>query len=241
MAELGCLKDGHFNNLEVQNFTLNSAVTTSLEGPLQAAALTSTTDVTVGRNIIAASDQNTDVLTAVSGAASIISVGGGTATVQTPNLEVGVNLTVAGTSTFNDHLLGPPADTVSLNVLRGVSAANSFLNLASLDATVLLPNLQVAKSMLVSIESLSGAGNVDIDSTVTGFTTESAADAVALAPGSHGQLKFLYTATLAAGGHTTVVTAHGGAIVTFDAATSNAILLYVTNAWVMIGGNATLT
>ena len=86
---------------------------------------------------------------------------------------------------------------------------------------------------------LTGAGAVDITSQITHIVT-TAADALTLADGAEGQLKFIVMKTDGGDGTLTPANLGNGTTITFDDAGDCAELLFTNGAWYMIGGTATL-
>jgi hypothetical protein len=228
MAELGCLKDGHFNNLEVQNFTLNSALGTSLEGPLQAAGLTSTAALIVAAGVTCGSITSTGNLTvdgAVSGVTTL-AVGGAVSGVTTlaasntitasADVTVGTALTVAGPTTLNGLLHMP------------LAAGDSELTTATGASVALNPALSI----------------------VTAIDTEDTAAqdySVTLAAGTAGQIKIVFLRTRVTAADTVVITPTGtgsgligaNTIITLTAVGDSATLYYTgpTLGWLCLSIN----
>lgn len=92
-------------------------------------------------------------------------------------------------------------------------------------------------------ETLTGAGAASVACSLTEFVTAGVGDAVTLANGTSGQRKVLKMKTRTGGSDTTVVTPasfHSGSTITFDAVTDVAILEFVVDGWVFVGGTATV-
>ena len=90
-------------------------------------------------------------------------------------------------------------------------------------------------------QALTGGGAANVTAAVTAFTTNtdnSNANAVSLAAGIAGQIKFLYTKVEASSGQTTVVTPSSllgsSTTLTFDAVGDAAVLYYNGSAWVCL-------
>ena len=88
-------------------------------------------------------------------------------------------------------------------------------------------------------QSLSGAGAVDVTSAITELTT-TGADALTLADGVEGQMKFIVM--IADGGAGTLTRANplGFATLTFDDIGDSAQLLFQNGGWHFLGGLATV-
>ena len=88
-------------------------------------------------------------------------------------------------------------------------------------------------------QSLSGAGAVDIVNDLTLWTT-TGANAGTLADGAEGQRKHIICPTYVGDGTLTPSNLGNGSTITFGAAGTNAELIFLSSAWYMIGGSATL-
>jgi hypothetical protein len=76
-----------------------------------------------------------------------------------------------------------------------------------------------------SVQSLSGAGAVDLVNTVTEITT-TGADALTLANGTAGQVKIITMIADGGDGTLTPTTLHGGTTITFDDVGESVVLVY---------------
>jgi len=90
-----------------------------------------------------------------------------------------------------------------------------------------------------SASTRTGAGAIDITSTITWIVTDGA-DALTLADGAEGQIKFLVMKTDAGAGTLTPANLGNGTTITFDDVGDSALLLFTNAAWHMMGGTATL-
>jgi hypothetical protein len=86
---------------------------------------------------------------------------------------------------------------------------------------------------------LTGAGAVDTTSAVTHIVT-TAADALTLADGISGQIKWLVMITDGGDGTLTPTNLGNGTTITFDDVGDSALLLFTNDAWHFCGGTATL-
>lgn len=91
----------------------------------------------------------------------------------------------------------------------------------------------------VSLQTLTGAGAVNITSKTTAIVTTSA-DALTLADGVEGQEKFIFMKTDGGDGTLTPSNLGNGTTITFDDAGDTAHLLFSDGSWWMIAGTATL-
>ncbi len=91
----------------------------------------------------------------------------------------------------------------------------------------------------VTAQTLSGAGAVDIVTPITWIVT-TGADALTLADGAEGQVKYVVMKTDGGDGTLTPSNLGNGTTLTFDDAGDSAHLLFTNAAWYYMGGTATL-
>ena len=85
-------------------------------------------------------------------------------------------------------------------------------------------------------ETVSGAGAVSVDVPVTRLvTTASGGDALTLADGAEGQVKYIYMKTDGGDGTLTPTNLHDGTTITFDDANDDALLIFTDSAWKVVG------
>jgi hypothetical protein len=111
--------------------------------------------------------------------------------------------------------------------------------------TFVTPTLGVATATSVAtgpvfgtIQSLSGAGAVNITTLTTAFTSTATGNALTLANGAAGQLKTIVYVAEAAGGDTGVLTPAnlgGGTTITFNAVGDSVTLQFIGADWWVIG------
>jgi hypothetical protein len=117
--------------------------------------------------------------------------------------------------------------------------------------TLVTPTLGVATATSVAtgpvfgtIQSLSGAGAVNITTLTTAFTSTAAGNALTLADGAAGQLKMIVYVAEAAGGDTGVLTPTnlgGFTTITFNAIGDSCLLQFIgTDWWVISARGAAL-
>ena len=87
-----------------------------------------------------------------------------------------------------------------------------------------------------SIESVSGAGAVNITDLITEVTT-TGANALTLANGSAGQVKIITMIVDGGDGTLTPATLAGGTTITFADVGDGVVLVYGTAGWVVVGNN----
>ena len=93
-----------------------------------------------------------------------------------------------------------------------------------------------------SVQSLTGAGAVNLTDLITEITAENTGDALTLADGSAGQVKIIVYVAESAAGDTAVLTPTtlaGGTTITFDSVGDAATLVYsTTSGWTIVGSNS---
>lgn len=87
-----------------------------------------------------------------------------------------------------------------------------------------------------SVQSLSGAGAVNITDLITEVTT-TGADALTLANGASGQVKIITMIVDGGDGTLTPTTLAGGTTITFNDVGDGVVLVYGTAGWVVVGNN----
>ena len=87
-----------------------------------------------------------------------------------------------------------------------------------------------------SVQSLSGAGAVNITDLITEVTT-TGADALTLANGATGQVKIITMIVDGGDGTLTPTTLAGGTTITFNDVGDGVVLVYGTAGWVVVGNN----
>ena len=85
------------------------------------------------------------------------------------------------------------------------------------------------------VQSLSGAGAVDITNMVTSLTTTGASQALTLADGAAGQLKVITHTVDGGSAILTPTTKIGFSTITFTAVGDTATLVYTAAGWAIIG------
>jgi hypothetical protein len=111
--------------------------------------------------------------------------------------------------------------------------------------TFVTPTLGVATATSVAtgpvfgtVQSLSGAGAVNITTLTTAFTSTATGNALTLANGAAGQLKTIVYVAEAAGGDTGILTPAnlgGGTTITFNAVGDSVTLQFIGADWWVIG------
>lgn len=92
---------------------------------------------------------------------------------------------------------------------------------------------------LQGVQTLTGAGAVDLLSPITHLVT-TGANALTLANGEDGQIKYIVMKTDGGDGTLTPANLGNGTTLTFDAAGESAHLIFTNGNWYFMGGTATL-
>ena len=87
-----------------------------------------------------------------------------------------------------------------------------------------------------SVQSLSGAGAVNLTDLITEVTT-TGADALTLANGAAGQVKIITMIVDGGDGTLTPTTLAGGSTITFNDVGDGVVLVYGAAGWVVVGNN----
>ena len=91
-------------------------------------------------------------------------------------------------------------------------------------------------SITGGVESVSGAGALNLTDLITEVTT-TGADALTLANGSAGQVKIITMIVDGGDGTLTPATLAGGTTITFADVGDGVVLVYGTAGWVVVGNN----
>ena len=91
-------------------------------------------------------------------------------------------------------------------------------------------------SITGGVESVSGAGALNLTDLITEVTT-TGADALTLANGSSGQVKIITMIVDGGDGTLTPATLAGGTTITFNDVGDGVVLVYGTAGWVVVGNN----
>jgi hypothetical protein len=96
-------------------------------------------------------------------------------------------------------------------------------------------NSSFGTDVVLSTQSLSGAGAVDITNAFTSLTTTGAAQALTLADGSVGEMKVIVHTVDGGSAVLTPTTKIGFTTITFTAVGDSATLIYTSAGWAVIG------
>ena len=127
----------------------------------------------------------------------------------------------------------PHSAAVTNTSLLPAGASSTLVSKVSAD---ILTNKTLA-DLKTSVQSLSGAGAIDLVTGVTEVTT-TAADALTLANGTVGQIKIIVMKVDGGDGTITPVTFAGGTTITMNDAGDSVMLTYATTiGWVLVANN----
>jgi len=180
---------------------------------------------------------------------------GGLVFATSPTL-VTPTLGVATATSLNKVTVTAPATSAVLTIANGKTlTVNNSITFAGTDATTMtLPSTsatiartdaaqtftgdQTFDNIIGSVQSLSGAGAVNITQLTTAFTSTATGNALTLANGTVGELKTVVYVAEAAGADTGVLTPTtrvGYATITFNNVGDSVTLQYFTQGWAIIG------
>lgn len=91
------------------------------------------------------------------------------------------------------------------------------------------------KTTVLSVQSLSGAGAVDVTNTMTSLTTTGASQALTLADGTAGQMKIITHTVDGGSAILTPTTKIGYSTITFTAVGDSVTLVYTAAGWAVVG------
>ena len=126
-------------------------------------------------------------------------------------------------------------ETVSIN-----SSTGAVTTTARLGATSSITTLSVSGTATIgvldgSVQSLSGAGAVNLTTLITSLTTTGSAQALTLANGDVGQIKVIVHTVDGGSAVLTPTTALGFTTMTFTNAGDSITLVYTAAGWAIIG------
>jgi hypothetical protein len=117
-----------------------------------------------------------------------------------------------------------------------VRSQNGFQSITVAPATgTVTVNSSFGTDVVLSAQSLSGAGAVDITNTFTSLTTTGASQALTLANGVVGELKIITHTVDGGSAILTPTTKIGFSTVTFTAVGDTVTLIYTSAGWAIIG------
>ena len=168
-------------------------------------------------------------------------------------------LGVAAATSVNKVAITAPATSATLTIADGKTlTANNTLTLAGTDSTTMTfpsTSASIARTdaaqtfsgtqtfsgaIVGSVQSLSGAGAVNLTTLTTAFTSTATGNALTLADGTVGQLKAVVYVAEAAGADTGVLTPTNfgnGTTITFNAVGDSVLLQFLGTDWWVVSLN----
>lgn len=168
-------------------------------------------------------------------------------------------LGVASATSVNKVAITAPATSATLTIANGKTlTASNTLTLAGTDSTTMtFPSTSAAiartdgaqtftgtqtfsGAIVGSVQTLSGAGAVDLTTLTTAFTSTATGNALTLADGTIGQLKAIVYVAEAAGADTGVLTPTNfgnGTTITFNAVGDSVLLQFLGTDWWVVSLN----
>ncbi|NBS67395.1 hypothetical protein EBT31_00580 [bacterium] len=117
-----------------------------------------------------------------------------------------------------------------------VRSQNGFQSISVNSTTgAVTVNSSFGTDVVLSTQSLSGAGAVDVTNAYTNLTTTGAAQALTLANGTLGEIKVIAHAVDGGSAVLTPTTKIGFSTITFTAVGDTATLVYTSAGWAIIG------
>jgi hypothetical protein len=125
------------------------------------------------------------------------------------------------------------ANTTFTGPVRSQNGFQSITKNATTGAVTV--NSSFGTDVILSAQSLSGAGAVDVTNTFTSLTSTGASQALTLANGSVGEVKVIVHTVDGGSAVLTPTTKIGFSTITFTAVGDSAMLIYTAAGWAIIG------
>ena len=125
------------------------------------------------------------------------------------------------------------ANTTFTGPVRSQNGFQSVTKNATTGAVTV--NSSFGTDVVLSVQSLSGAGAVDVTNAYTSLTTTGAAQALTLANGSVGEIKVITHTVDGGSAVLTPTTKIGFSTITFTAVGDSATLVYTAAGWAVVG------
>ena len=125
------------------------------------------------------------------------------------------------------------ANTTFTGPVRSQNGFQSITRSATTGADTV--NAIYGKTTVLSVQSLSGAGAVDVANTMTSLTTTGASQALTLADGTVGQMKIITHTVDGGSAILTPTTKIGFSTITFTAVGDSVTLVYTAAGWAVVG------
>jgi hypothetical protein len=212
---------------------LGTGIATFLATPSSANLRTAVSDETgTGALVFATSPTLTSpiLVTPTLGVATATSIN--KVTVTTPATSAVLTIADGKTLTVNNSITFAGTDATTMTL------PSTNATLARTDAAQTFTGDQTFNNILGTVQSLSGAGAVNITQLTTAFTSTATGDALTLANGVVGELKTIVYVAETAGADTGILTPTtrvGYATITFTNVGDSVTLQYFTQGWAIIG------
>ena len=125
------------------------------------------------------------------------------------------------------------ATTTFTGPVRSLNGFQAVSKNSSTGAVTVLGTYGAAE--VLGVQSLSGAGAVDVTNGVTSLTTTGSAQALTLANGAAGQVKYIVHAVDGGSAVLTPTTKIGFSTITFTAVGDSVTLVYTAAGWAVVG------
>lgn len=257
---LPLVQSGVTKQISIANLFTNTSLSAPALGTPTSGTLTNCTNLPIstgvsglGANIAAflSTPSSANLASAVTG-----ETGTGALVFATSPTLVTPTLGVATATSINKVTVTAPATSSVLTIANGKTlTVNNSITFAGTDATTMtLPstNATIARTdaaqaftgdqtfdnIVGTVQSLSGAGAVNITQLTTAFTSTATGNALTLANGVVGELKTIVYVAEAAGADTGILTPTtrvGYATITFTNVGDSVTLQYFTQGWAVIG------
>ena len=123
-----------------------------------------------------------------------------------------------------------------------VRSQNGFQNISISSTTgVATTTSTYGDAAIVGVQSLSGAGAVNLTTSLTSLTTTGAAQALTLADGTAGQIKIVVHAVDGGSAVLTPTTKIGFSTITFTGVGESATLVYTAAGWAIVALNGAVS
>jgi hypothetical protein len=128
-------------------------------------------------------------------------------------------------------------ETISVNGTTGAVSTTATFGASTSITTLAVSGTATLGAVVGGVQSLSGAGAVNLTTLVTSLTTSGVAQALTLANGTVGQIKVIVHAVDGGSAVLTPTTKIGFSTITFTAVGDAATLVYTSAGWAVVGVN----
>jgi hypothetical protein len=257
---LPLVQSGVTKKISIANLFTNTSLSAPALGTPTSGTLTNCTNLPISSGVsglgsgiatFLATPSSANLASAVTG-----ETGSGALVFATSPTLVTPTLGVATATSLNKVTVTAPATSAVLTIANGKTlTVNNSITFAGTDSTTMtLPSTsatiartdaaqaftgdQTFDNIIGSVQSLSGAGAVNITQLTTAFTSTATGNALTLANGTVGEFKTVVYVAEAAGADTGILTPTtrvGYATITFTNVGDSVTLQYFTQGWAVIG------